>query len=61
MAKCFGQGSETLAWFWQIGPSEDKLTGEWMEECEPIYLLNSLYIDLLFSLSCELASSQGLR
>ena len=35
MAKCFGQGSDTLAWFWRIGPSEDKLTGEWMEEYEP--------------------------
>jgi len=34
MAKRFGQGSETLAWFWRIGPSKDSLTGEWMEECE---------------------------
>ena len=33
-AKRFGQGSDTLAWFWRIGPSEDALTGEWMEECE---------------------------
>ena len=33
-AKCFGQGSDALAWFWRIGPSEDALTGEWMEECE---------------------------
>jgi hypothetical protein len=33
-AKRFGQGSETLAWFWRIGPSEDMLTGKWMEECE---------------------------
>jgi hypothetical protein len=34
MAKRFGQGSDSLAWFWRIGPSEDELTGEWMEECE---------------------------
>jgi hypothetical protein len=34
MAKRFGQGSDALAWFWRIGPSEDELTGEWMEECE---------------------------
>ena len=33
-AKQFGQGSEILACFWHIGPSEDALTGEWMEECE---------------------------
>jgi hypothetical protein len=33
-AKRFGQGSETLAWFWRIGPSKDSVTGEWMEECE---------------------------
>lgn len=33
-AKHFGQGSELLSWFWCIGPSEDVLTGEWMEECE---------------------------
>jgi hypothetical protein len=33
-AKRFGQGSETLAWFWRIGPREDLMTGEWMEECE---------------------------
>ena len=33
-AKCFGQGGDSLAWFWRIGPSEDELTGEWMEECE---------------------------
>jgi hypothetical protein len=33
-AKRFGQGSDTLAWFWRIGPSEDQITGEWMEECE---------------------------
>ena len=34
MAKRFGQGSDRLAWFWRIGPSEDALTGKWMEECE---------------------------
>ena len=34
MANRFGQGSDSLAWFWRIGPSEDMLTGEWMEECE---------------------------
>jgi hypothetical protein len=34
MAKRFGQGSDTLAWFWRIGPQKDALTGEWMEECE---------------------------
>ena len=34
MAKRFGQGSDSLAWFWCIGPSEEALTGEWMEECE---------------------------
>jgi hypothetical protein len=33
-AKRFGQGSDRLAWFWRIGPGEDSLTGEWMEECE---------------------------
>jgi hypothetical protein len=33
-AKRFGQGSDRLAWFWRIGPSEDALTGEWMEECK---------------------------
>jgi hypothetical protein len=33
-AKRFGQGSDSLAWFWRIGPQEDSLTGEWMEECE---------------------------
>jgi hypothetical protein len=34
MAKRFGQGSDSLAWFWRIGPSKDSLTGEWMEECK---------------------------
>jgi hypothetical protein len=33
-AKRFGQGSDSLAWFWRIGPSQDSITGEWMEECE---------------------------
>ena len=33
-AKRYGQGSETLAWFWRIGPSKDSETGEWMHECE---------------------------
>lgn len=32
-AKRFGQGSDSLAWFWRIGPTEDEITGEWMEEC----------------------------
>ena len=36
MAKRFGQGSDRLAWFWRIGPSQDELTGEWMEECEKV-------------------------
>ena len=33
-AKRFGQGSDKLAWFWRVGPSEEALTGKWMEECE---------------------------
>jgi len=33
-AKRFGQGSHSLAWFWRLGPSENSLTGEWMEECK---------------------------
>ena len=33
-AKRFGQGSDSLAWFWHIGPGEDSLIGEWMEEWE---------------------------
>jgi len=33
-AKRYGQGSDSLAWFWRIGPREDSLTGKWMEECE---------------------------
>ena len=32
MAKCFGQGSGNLAWFWCIKPSEDALTRKWIEE-----------------------------
>lgn len=35
-AKRYGQGSDSLAWFWRIGPRKDSLTGEWMEECEYI-------------------------
>ena len=42
MAKRFGQGSDRLAWFWRIGPSQDKLTGEWMEECEQVLCFNCL-------------------
>jgi hypothetical protein len=34
MAKRFGQGSDSLAWFWRIGPSQNALTGEWLEECK---------------------------
>ena len=33
-AKRFGQGSETLAWFWRIRPSKYSVTGERIEECE---------------------------
>ena len=44
MAKRFGQGSDTLAWFWRIGPSQDTLTAEWMEECKPNLLLWIVYI-----------------
>ena len=44
MVNHFGQGSDTLAWFWRIGPSEDKLTGEWMEEYEPnLFIEFTLY------------------
>jgi hypothetical protein len=39
MAKRFGQGSDRLAWFWRIGPSQDSLTGEWMEECKKHFIL----------------------
>jgi hypothetical protein len=39
MAKCFGQGSDSLAWFWCIGPNQDALTGEWLEECKLKFLL----------------------
>jgi len=37
-AKRFGQGSDALAWFWRIGPGQDTLTGEWMEECKQNFL-----------------------
>ena len=55
MAKRFGQGSDRLTWFWRIGPSQDKLTGEWMEECEQVLCFDSFYFFRLissFSLSC---------
>ena len=39
-AKRFGQGSDSLAWFWRIGPSKDSLTGEWMEECECNFVIS---------------------
>ena len=39
MAKRFGQGSDYLAWFWHIGPNQDALTGEWLEECKLDFLL----------------------
>ena len=39
MAKCFGQGSDCLAWFWCIEPNQDALTGEWLEECKLDFLL----------------------
>jgi len=56
MVKRYGQGSYSLAWFWRIGPSEDGLTGQWMEECEQIYFW-ILYSTLIhqFSLSSQLA------
>ena len=38
-AKRFGQGSDSLAWFWRIGPNQDALTGEWLEECKLDFLL----------------------
>ena len=60
MAKCFGQGSDTLAWFWRIGPSQEELTGEWMEECKPNLLIWIIFVSTdLFSLSCELALSKS--
>jgi hypothetical protein len=34
MAKRFEQGSDTLAWFWRIGPAQERLTGEWLGECK---------------------------
>jgi hypothetical protein len=39
MAKRFGQGSDSLAWFWRIGPNQDALTGEWLEESKLKFLL----------------------
>jgi hypothetical protein len=41
-AKRFGQGSDRLAWFWRIGPTDGSLTGEWMEECKSKWLFLSL-------------------
>ena len=60
MGKHFGQGNDTLAWFWCIGPSQEELTGEWMEECKPNLLIWIIFVltDLL-SLLCELASSKS--
>jgi hypothetical protein len=53
MAKRFGQGSDALAWFWRIGPSQETLTGEWMEECKwCLFSLIALVLTDLFSLSC---------
>jgi hypothetical protein len=43
MAKRFGQGSDTLSWFWRIGPSKEALTDEWMEECLLISIFASQY------------------
>lgn len=47
-AKRFGQGSDSLAWFWRVGPHRDALTGEWMEECELncscLYILLNLFV-----------------
>jgi hypothetical protein len=59
-AKRFGQGSDSLAWFWRIGPGEDSLTGEWMEECKWrwLYCVFIVYPNL-FSLPCQLASSKS--
>ena len=59
-AKRFGQGSHSLAWFWRIGPNEDSLTGEWMEECKcnQLFLEICVYMDFI-SLSSKLASSKG--
>jgi len=47
MAKRFGQGSETLAWFWRVGPSKDAITGEWMEECECTELFSLSHFKLI--------------
>jgi hypothetical protein len=46
MAKRYGQGSDSLAWFWRIGPGKDALTGEWMEECES-YLFHFASLDFI--------------
>ena len=48
MAKRFGQGSDRLAWFWRIGPSEDALTGKWMEECKSALFFASLIFNSFF-------------
>jgi hypothetical protein len=48
MAKRFGQGNDRLAWFWRIGPSDNALTGEWMEECELNLLLWLLCLILIY-------------
>jgi hypothetical protein len=34
MAKRFGQGSESVAWIWRIGPAQGSVSEKWMEECE---------------------------
>jgi len=54
MAKRFGQGSDSLAWFWRIGPSKDALTGEWMEECglNFSYFVSPFSLIYFFSLPC---------
>lgn len=51
-AKRFGQGSDTLAWFWRIGPSQDALTGEWLEECKLDLPLSVITLISMSSLSC---------
>lgn len=50
-AKRFGQGSHALAWFWRIGPSEDELTGEWMEECKSNPIFQFCLHMLIYSIS----------
>lgn len=57
--KRFGQGSDSLAWFWRIGPSKDAFTGKWMEECELnqiIFFFSTSFI-MVSSLPCELVES----